>query len=312
MATRRRTRRTKRGNQAEQYLQDLVVSTVQKYARQSPAAASFLRNLGSLGNLISVIGSIFTGRTPSKATVERAIEIILSKSGQQAPGRGRRAEVPPGQPQAPPRGRGVRQPPEEPTTAPRRPRKRLTPEEEEMEAKSGGILLDPVEAEQLRMSRVKEHKVSSSNVYSFRFVKEGRFDGALYVTFLSWWPGKPDRGPGPGSTYGYFGVPVSKYVKFRAQATTASAGNAVWDYLRVRGKGNKARHQHPYRLVSGGAFPGGANDGVYVPRKQTRGGLRVRNLPNLQGRSNLRPKSFRVRGNPAEKITDVTGRTRFV
>ena len=104
----------------------------------------------------------------------------------------------------------------------------------------------------------------SSNVYGYYYERESRTTGILYVTFLGSHAG--NRG-GAGPTYAYYTVPTRKYQEFQ-RATAASAGGAVWDYLRVRG--SSWRHQYNYRLVQ--------SDGDYIPRKSTRRGFRTRNL----------------------------------
>jgi hypothetical protein len=121
----------------------------------------------------------------------------------------------------------------------------------------------------------------SSNVYSFVYEEEtdpsGRFQersGILYVTFRPWYPGMQHRPNGPGPMYAYFDVAWRKYKAFEAAAKNASAGGAVWEYLRVRG--SKWDHRFPYRLVGGVQVPAG---GLYVPRKVTQWGLRRRTLP---------------------------------
>lgn len=107
----------------------------------------------------------------------------------------------------------------------------------------------------------------SSNVYGYYFESESRTHGILYVTFLR--EHSDGKREGPGTTYGYYSVPASKYHEFK-KASAASAGKAVWDYLRVRG--TVYAHQHNYRLIQA--------IGEYVPRKATRRGFRTRNLPD--------------------------------
>jgi hypothetical protein len=108
----------------------------------------------------------------------------------------------------------------------------------------------------------------SSNVYGYYFEFEARTTGILYVTFLATGVGGQRSGPGP--TYAYYTVPGRKYHEF-ARATETSAGNAVWDYLRVRG--SMWQHQHNYRLIQ--------PQGDYVPRKATQAGFRTRNVPAI-------------------------------
>lgn len=114
--------------------------------------------------------------------------------------------------------------------------------------------------------------VGSSNVYAFNFQTTDRRSGILYVQFLNWAPGSKERS-GPGPTYAYYDVPVSKWVSFKQAATNGSAGGAVWDYLRVRG--SVYLHQHQYTLQRGGITTTGEQ---YVPRRSTAKGLRKRTL----------------------------------
>lgn len=108
-----------------------------------------------------------------------------------------------------------------------------------------------------------EVKVSSSNVYSYAWSQETDNFGTLYVTFLAWHPGMKKASSAPGATYAYYGVPVAKYKEF-SRAAKASAGAAVWDYLRVRG--SVSDHQHSYELVGGTRIN---KEDVYIPRKAT-------------------------------------------
>lgn len=108
----------------------------------------------------------------------------------------------------------------------------------------------------------------SSNVYGYYFEREARRTGILYVTFLESLPGGKRAGAGP--TYAYYDVSVIKALEFQ-KAAAQSAGNAVWDYLRVRG--TVSGHQHNYRLVH--------VSGDYVPRKATPVGFRNRAVPAL-------------------------------
>lgn len=116
----------------------------------------------------------------------------------------------------------------------------------------------------------KMRQVSSSNVWGYYFELEGNpHTGLLYVTFLAESSPGGKRSQAPGSTYVYFDVPTKKYHEF-ARASDASAGKAVWDYLRVRG--TVWEHQHRYRFIQ--------NEGEYVPRKATRTGFRTRHQQN--------------------------------
>lgn len=116
----------------------------------------------------------------------------------------------------------------------------------------------------------KMRQVSSSNVWGYYFEIEGSpSTGLLYVTFLAEATSGGDRPQSPGSTYVYFDVPTKKYHEFD-RASDASAGKAVWDYLRVRG--TVWQHQHRYKFLQ--------NQGEYIPRKATRSGFRTRHQIN--------------------------------
>lgn len=109
----------------------------------------------------------------------------------------------------------------------------------------------------------------SSNVWGYFFEREARRTGILYVTFLrTGMDGKKIMLPGP--TYAYYDVPVTKALAFQ-RAAPASAGGAVWEYLRIRG--SIAGHQHQYRLVH--------VDGEYVPRKASPFGYVERAVPAI-------------------------------
>lgn len=90
--------------------------------------------------------------------------------------------------------------------------------------------------------------------------------GTLIVTFKEWVPGmkQKDRPNTPGPTYAYASVTRHKYEAF---AASGSAGEAVWDYLRIRG--TVSGHQHAYRLIS--------VTGEYIPRMATPTGFQRRN-----------------------------------
>ena len=90
--------------------------------------------------------------------------------------------------------------------------------------------------------------------------------GTLIVTFKEWVPGmkQKERPNTPGPTYAYASVTRHKYEMF---ASSDSAGEAVWDYLRIRG--TVSGHQHAYRLIS--------VTGEYVPRVATPFGFQRRN-----------------------------------
>lgn len=289
---------------------DIANSAVQKFAKRNPILREMLRDKGRLGSFLATVARIFGGRTIGHKEIEAAVRILLASGFEVRPGsRGRRGErqrVSPPKPTPPPFStlptgpRGVRPMGEPIVTA-------QVVDPVLAEVVGDGVPVDPQEASRQRQEASTVHLVSSSNVHSFYFVRTQR-TGTLYVTFLKWTPGRKTR-TGAGPTYAYYDVPVQKYLRFKSAAKT-SAGRAVWDYLRVRGKGNQARHQHQYGLTR--VAPLGVRDTeAYVPRKITRTGFRTRNLPDLSGRSTLRPKTFAVAGNRPKAVVS-GGVRRFV
>lgn len=136
-------------------------------------------------------------------------------------------------------------------------------------------------------------RVQSDSVYSFAYVQETEQHGTVYVTFLAWTPGRGKR-DAPGATYAYYSVPPKKYGRFR-QAAQHSAGEAVWDFLRVRG--TSSGHQHPYELVGGVPVQ---SEGVYIPRKATEEGFMRRAIrEGPPSRQRLRRSSL-----PSEQFGD--------
>jgi hypothetical protein len=135
----------------------------------------------------------------------------------------------------------------------------------------------------------------STNVFGYYFEFESRTQGILYVTFLA--VGVGGKRSGPGQTYAYYDVPGRKYHQF-ARASDASAGGAVWDYLRIRG--TIAGHQHNYRLIQ--------SHGDYVPRKATPLGFRTRNVAAIgqTGRRSYRRSTLpeRMFGRPERGAPD--------
>lgn len=270
-------------------------AVVQRFAKRNSMLASMVRDKGSLARFLAAVAGIFGKRTVGRKEIEAAVRILLAAGFEVRPGaRARRGEKPRPSPPRP-------TPPPLSTLRARR-EEIITAEFAEdpvlAEIVGDGVPVDPQAASRKRQEAATVHIVSSSNVHSFYYVREKR-TGTLYVTFLNWTPGTKTRS-GPGPTYAYYDVPVQKYLRFKAAART-SAGKAVWDYLRVRGKGNQARHQHQYGLTRVAAL--GVRDlEAYVPRKITRTGFRTRNLPDLSGRSTLRPKTFAVAGNRPKAV----------
>jgi hypothetical protein len=149
----------------------------------------------------------------------------------------------------------------------------------------------------------REHRVNSTSVWSYSFSQETERHGTLYVTFLAWTPGH-GTSRSPGATYSYYDVSMQKYIAFKQQAKN-SAGEAVWDYLRVRGSAYE--HQQPYELVNGVMVQ---DQGIYLPRKATPRGYMQRAIQEpgaprgtwlrsaLPSREYLPPRGEPNRGTP--------------
>lgn len=305
---------------------DVLTNTynaVQRYARGNSLLSRIMADKTRLAGLLTTVGRLFGTSNIGRREVDAAVRIILASEAserQPSPRRARRplrVELPPVTATVIGSG-GIRRP--EPQTSFPRGRQDIQDlpiiDAEIVEA-AGGEAVDPQEARLIKQAAAEVITTpQSSNVHSFYFIKERRHDtltgGILYVTFLAWRPGMKTgerRGGGPGPTYAYFGVPLAKWKRFKFKAQFGSAGKAVWDFLRVRGKGNAARHQHQYQLTRVAAL-GERDLDAYVPRKITRKGYRTRNLPDLSGRSTLQPRDFKVPLRPREP-RKVRGKTVF-
>lgn len=128
----------------------------------------------------------------------------------------------------------------------------------------------------------------SSNVYGFNYDERNKI---LYVQYNA--PARPYKYtekvsscsgetytmghrrhvPGPIYAYGSRAQGVPKHVFDEMKATT-SKGEFVWQKLRICGTIHG--HQYPYILIAPTMMGDG---GVYVPRKATRFGYRVRTVP---------------------------------
>lgn len=137
----------------------------------------------------------------------------------------------------------------------------------------------------------------SSNVFSFSYAAE---TSTLYVTFKanrlnpdSVRTGKGRRGGmnqlrgklgatvsgktnERGPMYAYLDVPARVYQRMQL---AHSKGRFVWDELRIRG--TIYGHKYRYQLVQGQVVTQRGVSGVYVPRKATREGFRVRSVATL-------------------------------
>lgn len=292
---------------------------VRKYAKRNPAVRAMLSDRGRLARFLGTVARIFGKKTVGVKEIEAAVRILLASGFEVRPpkeARSRRGETrgpTPTSTTPPPVSRTGQRIPMGPRGIRPRGDDIVTAEfaDDPVLAEIVGDKkpVDPKEASRTRQAAATIYLTpGSSNVHSHYAIRDGKYVTS-YVTFLAWTPGSKTRS-GPGSTYAYHDVPVQKWLKFKA-AARKSAGGAVWDYYRVKGPGNRARHQHQYTLTR--VAPLGVRDlEAYVPRKITRTGYRTRNLPDLSGRSQLRPRGFKVRGNAPKKVVSPLGRTRFI
>jgi len=182
---------------------------------------------------------------------------------------------PPSQPANPPRPQPARPQPVQPPAA-KQQESRDIQEVQETYDKIQLLGRDRGASDDMQAVMDGMRRVSSSNVYGYFFEIESGYNyqragsssqkGLLYVTFLGQTTGGT-RTDSPGTTYVYYDVPTAKFDEFQ-RASEASAGKAVWDYLRVRG--TVWDHQHRYKLVQA--------HGEYVPRKATKLGFKTRQL----------------------------------
>lgn len=263
---------------------------------------------GALGELVGMLGDILAGgQRPSRRNIADAVRILTEQGYQVHQGP---PEAPPIIVQPPPVVRTVRT--ASPAAPPRgvppaMPQRGVTPAEPWPEEHSVRILprrvrgvydaipgdIDTFEGWILTPQ--------SSNVHAVAY-----HEGILYVQYRA--AGKPIAYkdgislcsgkaykigiradvPGPIYSYGGAGRPVPHQV-FLAIATARSPGKQVWDKLRVCG--SPWQHQYPYTLTD---VPSGQS----IPRKATRRGLTVRNVPTVGlGRrgyrqSTLAPRSW--------------------
>jgi len=130
---------------------------------------------------------------------------------------------------------------------------------------------------------------ASSNVFAFGYDSVNKI---LYVQFKApgevthykdatnactgekYRVGHRPHAPGPIYAYGSKARPVPEKV-FEQMLTASSKGSFVWQNLRVCGSSHE--HQYPHTLVS----PSMAGGNMYVPRKATSRGFRVRTVPTV-------------------------------
>lgn len=238
------------------------VTRYSRYGDTHPDLERLFKSLGPLGNVIQ--NAVSGGRTAfGRDSWESAVNLIRAFGGEVLTGPG-----------TPERERGLaaaKQMLEEAgydVTPPGQRRGARTDEGAIVRrGDSGSVARGGQPADRGEGLLVETHqRVHSDSVYSYAYVQETEQYGTVYVTFLAWTPGRGKR-DAPGATYAYYGVPPTKYTRFR-QAAQHSAGEAVWDYLRVRG--SSAGHQHSYELVGGVPVQ---SEGVYIPRKATEEGF---------------------------------------
>jgi len=250
-----------------------------------PRISRILKRLGPIGGLIQAIADAIAGSSqqPSQLDIDQAVDIL----------RGQGFEVrAPGDPEPPPIPGQVRQVPAAPTpprvrgaTSERRPPAEVFPEESTLQTLPvrvrGAFESIPADVEGFSPWIL----VDSSNVYAVAYDDIG----ILYVAYRA--EGKPigyKQGisicsgkeyrigirapvPGPVYSYGSVGRPVPKSI-FNTLVSTRSPGKVVWDQLRQCG--SQHEHKYVYSLVD-------VPVGQPVPRKATRRGLRIRNVPNV-------------------------------
>lgn len=97
-----------------------------------------------------------------------------------------------------------------------------------------------------------------------------------------------ERGP----LYAYYDVPVRVFERMKM---AHSKGKFVWDNLRVRG--TIYGHQYRYALMQGAVTIQDGVSGVYIPRKATPRGFRVRSVSDIgQGRRSFQSSTLPSRG----------------
>lgn len=284
------------------------------------SGGTILQNLarsigGEYGESIAVLAQVFSGSRakPRPRDVQSAVDLLkqegIDVSPPKPPRTGPPAPPPPVQRPTRPGQPPPRQPPPRQIPSHGRRQTRIRdvrdldndwPEEQVIDTR---IISAPI----VTNSNVFDNEIEtpqSSNVFSFAY----DFDQSiLYVTFKAPGPavkketrvssstGKEytlyHRAHKRGPMYSYGGrmrkIPQHVYSRMKS---AASAGEFVWDELRIRG--TIYGHRYPYTLVN----PGELSDGsVYVPRKATKRGFRVRSayIPNIvESRELARPNEI--------------------
>jgi len=243
---------------------------------------------GPLGEVIGMLGDILSGgRRVTRRNIEDAVRILTEEGFEVAPAP---PEAPPVIVQPPPVvPRGVRPapavppasipplPPQEPADPwpaehsvrilPRRVRGVYDSIPADIDTFQGWILTP----QSSNVHAVAYHEGILYVWYRAAGKPTGYKDGISLCTGKAYKIGiRPDV-PGPIYSYGGAGRPVPQSV-FDAIATSRSPGKQVWDKLRVCG--SQWQHQYVYTLTD-------VPMGQAVPRKATRRGLAVRNVPNV-------------------------------
>jgi hypothetical protein len=235
---------------------------VERYGRSSSPdqqrmARAFLRSLGPVGELISLLSGLSGKRANSATNSADVATILLQAMGQEiTPARRSRRRAQPTLAASdllnamaditgePPPDLGLEEPPAtDDRGGTRRPPMRRGGGGEG----GGGGPNDPTFTGEMQPGP------EDSNVYSYGYNSD---TANLYVRFRN------EKTEGPGSLYRYSGVTIPE---FRSLMSAASKGGWVWDHLRIRG--TVTGHKKDYALVG---IVGG-----YVPRKATVAPLKV-------------------------------------
>jgi hypothetical protein len=258
-------------------------------ARRGGIFSALGRRFGQFGELLGIVVDVLAGdRSPGRRDLESAIELLVNQGFQITPG-----PLPPTLPTEPP----IQAPPvvhpspirtrTTPSTRRRRPRAEPWPAEHTVQPLPmrvrGAFESIPEDVEDFSPWILTPQ---SSNVYAVAYdygnqilYVQFRADGAPigYKDSVSICSGKSYKVgirpnvPGPIYSYGGAGRPVPESL-FDEFARTRSPGKVVWDKLRVCG--SQYQHQFPYTLTD-------VPTGQRVPRKATKRGLRVRNVPTV-------------------------------
>lgn len=259
---------------------------------------------GPAGELVGRVADVMSGnRRLSQKDIQEAVK-LLNEFGYEITPRGPATGAPPvsrspvgmpprrvGQPKTVPM---VRQPGQQPPPLPsQRQQGQRSPLQQQVGQRRPGQGPPPLWGPETnidtrrvvpRFANEEIETPESSNVFSFAFDADV---GQLYVTYKAAGPltnersGPTQRSPsgyrkrphvrGPTYAYGGAGRPIPDSL-YRALKSDHSKGEFIWEHLRVRGSIHG--HRYPYMLTSGELRDGS----IYVPRKATARGFRVRTV----------------------------------